>query len=205
MTNATVKTQKTVKSTNTVESLKDLGTSIGKNVVDSFQDLGRGMFDQAFGSFSPSHETQEHVDPNSAENQELNKKPLQREKNLFNYQAHHESTVITEQIKQLIAQIRQEIDYIKKADKALLNEVSDIQKISLESVSEKPGIYHVRFLEIVLRTLRLLREKIGESKTWMQALISKKKKRGSLFATRSKKSGTQYSLSQELSSARSVQ
>jgi len=36
-------------------------------------------------------------------------------------------------------------------------------------------------------------------------MVSKKKKRGSLFAVRSKKAGTQYSMSQELSNARSVQ
>jgi hypothetical protein len=70
---------------------------------------------------------------------------------------------------------------------------------------EKPGIYHVRFLEIIVNVLRALRAKINESSTWMQALTSKKKKRGSLFAVRAKKKGTQYSLSQELSSARSVQ
>lgn len=200
------KSQNTSKSSNTIETLKNLGSSVAQNAVDSFKDLGAGMIDQMFGGFAPESSKEDNAYDNlNDKDQNKNKPSLQRERNLFNYQSHHETTVVTEQIKQLVEQIKQEIDCIKKADKSLLNEVADIQKISMESVSEKPGIYHIRFLEIVLRTLRLLRAKIGESKTWMQALISKKKKRGSLFAARSKKSGTQYSLSQEISSSRSVQ
>ncbi|MFN3393664.1 MAG: DUF5660 family protein, partial [Candidatus Thermochlorobacter sp.] len=34
------------------------------------------------------------------------------------------------------------------------------------------------FLEVVLNILRALRAKVGESKTWLQAMMSKKKKRG---------------------------
>lgn len=200
------KSQNTSKSANTLETLKNLGSSVAQNTADSFKDMGTGMIDQLFGGFSPdSNKDYDSLEAQNKQTQNENKPTLQREKNLFNYQAHHESTVVTEQIKRLVEQIKQEIEYIKRADKALLNEVSDIQKISMESISQKPGVYHIRFLEIVLRTLRLLRAKIGESKTWMQALMSKKKKRGSLFAARSKKSGTQYSLSQEISSSRSVQ
>lgn len=200
------KSQNVSKNANTIETLKNLGSSVAQNTVDSFKDMGTGMIDQLFGGYDSNDENTE-TSPRSQDklSQNADKPSLQRERNLFNYQTHHENTVVTEQIKRLVEQIKQEIEFIKKADKALLNEVSDIQKISMESVSEKPGVYHIRFLEIVLRTLRLLRAKIGESKTWMQALISKKKKRGSLFASRSKKSGTQYSLSQELSSSRSVQ
>lgn len=200
------KSQNTSKSANTLETLKNLGSSVAQNTADSFKDMGTGMIDQLFGGYADQEESyDEQIEKLRKPQQKENKPSLQRERNLFNYQAHHENTVVTEQIKRLVEQIKQEIEYIKKADKALLSEVSDIQKISMESISQKPGVYHIRFLEIVLRTLRLLRAKIGESKTWMQALMSKKKKRGSLFAARSKKSGTQYSLSQEISSSRSVQ
>ena len=101
--------------------------------------------------------------------------------------------------------IKREIDFLKKDNSGLMNEVKDVEKLTLNSLPEKPGIYHIRFLEIVLNLVRHLRAKVGESRTWMEALVSKKKKRGSLFAARSKKSGTQYSLSQELQNARSVQ
>lgn len=131
--------------------------------------------------------------------------PMKKEFSLFSYQEYYEKELVKKQIKELIEQIKKEIELIKKADKSLLTQVSDIENIAVEQLPEKPGIYHIRFLEIVLRILQSLRQKIGESKTWLSAMISRKKKRGSLFLSLSKKKGTQYSLSQELQSARSVQ
>lgn len=136
------------------------------------------------------------------------KKPTssqRREFSLFNYQQYYELEIVKKEIKQLTEAIRKEIEFIKKADSTLIQEVKDIQKLSLESLPEKPGIYHIRFFEIILSILRTLRAKIGESRTWLQAMVSKRKKRGSLFVVRSKKKGTLYSLSQELQTARSVQ
>lgn len=192
---------------NTLESFKDFGTSTAKNLGNSMKDLGTGMLDQLFGGYV-DHDQDNQEAPkeqmNQGKEQKLSSK-AKKEANIFNYNEYHESVLVRREISQLVEQIRKEIQYLRKADKSLLNEVKDIEKIALESLPEKPGVYHVRFLEIVLRTLQMLRAKIGESKTWMQALMSKKKKRGSLFAVRSKKAGTQYSLSQELSTARSVQ
>lgn len=193
---------------NPVESFKDFGTSTAKNLGTSMKDLGTGMLDQLFGGYVDNSENnleaQRDVMNKSSNEQKLSPKG-KKEASIFNYNEYHESVLVRREIQQLVEQIRKEIQYLKKADRSLLNEVKDIEKIALESLPEKPGVYHIRFLEIVLRTLQMLRAKIGESKTWMQALMSKKKKRGSLFAVRSKKAGTQYSLSQELSTARSVQ
>lgn len=195
------------KSINPLESIKDLSGSIGQGTVDSLRDIGSGVLDQLLGMQNGSEgesTNQEHEQKPVEQLKEAQKK-IQKEANLFNYQNHHENVIVREQVKQLIEQIRQEVQYIKKADKSLLNEVKDIEKFTLETISEKPGIYHVKFLEIVLRILRSVRMKVGESRTWLQAMVSKKKKRGSLFASRSKKQGTAYSMSQELSNARSIQ
>lgn len=163
-----------------------------------------GMLDQLFGGYRQENKAENEA-PATEKHEKGTSTKGKKEANIFSYQEYHESVMVKQEIRQLVEAIRQEIKYLQKADKSLMNEVKDIEKIAINSLPEKPGIYHVRFLEIVLRTLRLLREKVGESKTWMQALVSKKKKRGSLFASRSKKSGTQYSMSQELSTARSVQ
>lgn len=182
-----------------VKTTKGKKNPVNNNPLEAFKDFGQspdsGIFDRLMGNYS--NEVQ--VEPGSK------KTSIKTEFSLFNYQEHYENRVIKDQIQKLTEAIKQEIEMIKKADKSLLNDINDIQKISLDSLPDNPGIYHVRFLEIVFNILKALRAKIGESKTWMQALISKKKKRGSLFASLSKKKGTQYSLSQELSSARSVQ
>lgn len=189
---------------NPVETLREISASMGKSTIDSLQSMGSGMLDQLLGINQPTPETEEQQKKQIEELQNQ-KKVLKKEANLFNYQSHHENVTVRQEIKHLLEQIRQEVQYIKKADASLMNEVRDIEKFTMDTLSEKPGVYHVKFLEIVLRILQSIRMKVGESRTWMSALMSKKKKRGSLFASRSKKQGTAYSMSQELSSSRSVQ
>lgn len=180
---------KTFKNQNTLETLKN--------------SRNNGILDQFFGNYDADY-PREDIFGWPKESAKISGKSRQ-EFSVFNYQNYYEKEIVRKEIKQLSEQITKEIEMIKKADKNLLQEVQDIQKLNLESLPEKPGIYHIRFFEIILSILRTLRAKIGESRTWLQAMISKKKKRGSLFAVRSKKQGTQYSLSQELQSARSIQ
>lgn len=170
-----------------------------QNTAESFNDQSSGLdqsslLEQLFGK--------NYKEEFSEKKQ---KQPQRKEFSIFNYNNYYEKEIVKKQIKELTEQIKKEVEYLKKADNALMAEVVDIEKITMESLPQKPGIYHVRFLEIVLRMLQTLREKVSESKTWLSAMINKKKKRGSLFASLSKKKGTQYSMSQELSSARSIQ
>lgn len=197
-----VKTQKYTEK-NPLESLRDLGTSAAKNTADAFGKIGGGMLDQFFGG-QDDHEDEIGNEFNFKK--EVSKgKSGKKEVKVFNYQEYYETTLIKKQIAELTEAIKKEIDMIKKADASLINDVRDVENLTLNGLPEKVGIYHIRFLELVLNILRTLRAKVGESRTWMSALMSKKAKRGSAFAVRSKKSGTQYSMSQELSNSRSVQ
>ena len=188
---------------NPLESLRDLGTSTAKNTADAFGKIGGGMLDQFFGG-NDDHED-DNFDSEFNFKKEVAKVGKKQEVKIFNYQEYYETTLIKKQIQELTDAIRKEIEMIKRADASLINDVKDVENLTINSLPEKPGIYHIRFLELVLNILRTLRAKVGESKTWLQALMSKKKKRGSAFVVRSKKSGTQYSMSQELSNSRSVQ
>lgn len=189
---------------NPLESLHDLGTSTAKNTADAFGKIGGGMLDQFFGG-QDDHEDDNIGSEFNFKKEASKAKGKKQEVKIFNYQEYYETTLIKKQIKELTDAIKKEIEMIKKSDSSLLNEIRDVEKLTINDLPEKPGIYHIRFLELVLNILRTLRAKVGESKTWLQALMSKKKKRGSLFVVRSKKQGTQYSMSQELSNSRSVQ
>lgn len=184
-----------------LEALRDLG----KGAANDIKKIGSGVFDQFFGSYDT--EDTDSNENNFNWNKETKSASSQKKQEfkLFNYTEYYEKELVKKQIKELTEQIKKEIEMIKKADASLLQEVRDVEQLTLNALPDKPGIYHIHFLEIVLSILRTLRAKVGESKTWLQALVSKKKKRGSLFMARSKKQGTQYSLSQELSNARSVQ
>ena len=166
-----------------------------KKVNSAFANMESGMFEQILKG--TGFETQDQKKP---------EQPQTRLEGgtLFSFQKIEEDRQI-EEIKELIKQIKQEVEMIKKADRALSSEVKDIEKVTFESLPERSGIYHVRVLEVFLKVLQDIRLKIGASKTWMEALMTKKARRGSLFASRSQKKGTQYSLSQEISTARSVQ
>lgn len=190
---------------NPLESLRDLGGSAAKNTADVFGKMGSGMLDQFFGGNNDNQEDDFGSEFNFNKKEAPKAKASKQEVKLFNYQEYYETTLIKKQIQELTDAIKKEIEMIKKSDASLLNEIKDVEKLTINDLPEKPGIYHIRFLELVLSILKTLRAKVGESKTWLQALMSKKKKRGSLFAVRSKKQGTQYSMSQELSNSRSVQ
>lgn len=171
-------------------------------IIDTLEKLSGSSSPRVdLGQFFGNYETNYRQEKRQEEKRDSISLKAKQEVRLFNYQ----EELVKKQIKELTELIKKEIELIKKANVTLLAEVSDISKITVESLPEKPGIYHVRFLELVLKILQALRAKVSESKTWLQALISRKKKRGSLFLFRSKKHGTQYSLSQELQTARSVQ
>lgn len=127
---------------------------------------------------------------------------------IFDLSRHQESVEKPKQIQeiqQLVEQIRQEVKTIKNQSEGLNAEVSQIEKVTLQALPDKVGVYHVRYLELILSFLQGLKAKVGEARTWLAAMQSKKAKRGSAFASNTKKKGTQYSQSQELSTARNVQ
>jgi len=156
--------------------------------------MGSGVLEQFFGQSVEGYQRKE-----------VKKRPTKQEFKLFDKREYDENESTSSQIKELMNQIKQEIEAVKKADSTLMSQVQEAERVSVESITENQGVYNIRFLQLIVSFLRTVRQKIGESSTWFEALKSKKKKRGSLFAHLSKKKGTQYSLSQELQSSRAVQ
>jgi len=193
--------QKTVSNQKKTNLIRKNNIEAGKNSFPTqgkaIKNPGAGFLDQIFGGYQETSLAQEKND--------FSPRTQRQEFSLFNYNQYYEKEVIKKEIKELTEQVRKEITLLKKAESSLLNDVKDIEKLSVEQLPEKPGIYHLRFLEVVLTILRALRAKVGESRTWLQAFVSKRKKRGSLFMSLSKKKGTQFSLSQELQATRAVQ
>lgn len=130
--------------------------------------------------------------------------PRRQEFTVFSQREHYESNVKPQEIEQLMSEVRREVQDIKARNQSVISEVEEVERHTLQSIPEKPGIYHVRFLELILQFLRGLKQKVGEANTWLEAMQSKRAKRGSAYTARSKKKGTQYSMSQELQTARNV-
>ncbi len=133
------------------------------------------------------------------------KLPFRTEFTIFNRSADFETRVRPNEINQLLQEIRQEVKSVARSSDAIASQIKGVEKLTLDNFTSKPGVYHARFLEFILKYLRDVRKKVAEAGTWIEAMQSKKAKRGSLFTKRAKKQGTAYSMSQEHSVARSTQ
>lgn len=190
---------------NPIETLADLGSSSIKKTAQEIGGIATGVFDQFLGD--DNYVDYEHA--TAKREQRKSEQPKKKEaKPIFRFHEHHENYTVKQEIveiQQLIEQVKQEIKMIKQQNQSMLAEVKDVEKLTLSSSKESSKPYDSSFLEVILSLLRTIRLKIGESSTWLQAMVSKRKKRGSAFAVRSKQQGTQYSLSQELQVTRNVQ
>src|SRR3989338_6514472 len=128
-------------------------------------------------------------------------------KTVFHLNTHNETIErpqLINEIQAKIQEIQAEVKDLKAHSEGLTADIEQVERAALQALPEKPGVYHVRYLELLLQFLRGIKAKVGEARTWMAAMQSKKAKRGSAFVARSKKMGTQYSMSQELQASRNV-
>lgn len=190
---------------NPIETITDLGSSSLRQTAQELGGIAGGVFDQFMGEsdfYDDEHEAPTKEQHKAEHGKKKESKPV------FRFHEHHENNTVKQEIveiQQLIEQVKQEIKMIKQQNQAMLAEVKDVEKLTLGSSQESSMPYDASFLGVILSLLRTIRLKIGESNTWLQAMVSKRKKRGSAFAVRSKDKGTQYSLSQELQVTRNVQ
>ncbi len=188
--------------TDALEMLKSMPAGVAKTTLQTFGDIGAGMGQDMLDTFlGAGVQENNEKSPKNSEHAPGNFQKKVEFKRLYDFQAESEKNTI----KELLKKIHDEIHALKQANSSLAQEVKDIEKVTLSSADEKPGVYHIRFLELVLSFIQTLKAKVNESSTWLQAIQSKKKKRGSAFAVRSKKSGTSYSQSEEHKLVRSTQ
>ncbi len=190
----------------TMPTSKKQSSSRKKNPLEKTyeDDFDPKFFDQLFGSQSKGT-PQEKRPTSMAREEKKHPLPQRKEFTIFARETYSENYEIPKQIEQLSDEVRRAMKQLKQTQKSLDHQILQAEKQTLEIAPQKGGIYHVHFLEKLLSFIQLMQSKVGEAKTWLSAMQSKKKKRGSAFAVRSKQKGTQYSLSQELSTARAVQ
>lgn len=92
---------------------------------------------------------------------------------------------------QKIEEIRQELNLLVKTIKEVDFEVEK----AVMQIPVNPGVYHVRFLERIKILLKMIREKLEDSRTWLK--VSKSKKSQRRYWNMYKKRGTSFGLSNE--------
>lgn len=203
---------------NPLETLGEFGTSSAREVVKSAADIGRGVFEEMMGVHGESNEHEqidfEHNEALAPTKVDMARGRLrahleQQPKQLFNYVEHTELVTNQQEIRELTAYLREElkrsVEVLKAENAQFADEVKDAEKIVMQDLPENPTLYDLSFVEVLVQLMQSLIMEVRESRTWLGALTGKKSKRGSLFASRSKKQGTAYSMSQELQITRNTQ
>ena len=118
-------------------------------------------------------------------------------------QVHYQEQVVFNQKNE---QTQNQIKSIQEELKGLASSVKNLDKEidkAIEQIPVKPGIYHVNFLEKVRQSIFLLKKRVEDASTWLEAFNQKSAKKHGYW-NQFKKSGTQWSLSNERNVATSV-
>lgn len=103
-----------------------------------------------------------------------------------------------QKLAQQIESVRHELKAIAASIQSLNKEIGN----AVEAVPVNPGIYHANFFERLRSVLKVLREQIDDSRSWLTMHSDRKQKKG--YWGMYKKHGTTFGLSNERSLATSA-
>ena len=135
---------------------------------------------------------------NNQKEQDLVQKKFERLK-----QVHYQEQVVFNQKQQ---ETKTQIKSIQEELKGLASSVKNLDKEidkAIEQIPVKPGVYHINFLEKIKQAIILLKKRVEDASTWLEAFNQKSAKKHAYWH-QFKKSGTQFSQSGERYVATSV-
>lgn len=95
-------------------------------------------------------------------------------------------------------ELKTKIEAVRNELKALSTSISSLNSEIRKAVQESPvdpGLYHLNYFERLLAVLKLMRQQIEESRTWLTMWSTRKKQR--MYWRMYKKHGTTFGLSHE--------
>jgi len=179
---------------NILESIRGLGGGIAGSSADAGKNIARDVFSSLTGGA-----IYQELKPNQSVEFASNQK-RETEVSMVRAQELHSARIREEQtrvVKQLEA-VRQELKALAQSVKNLHQEIT---KAVLET-PVAPGVYHVNFFELLQSYIRVLKEQVDDSRTWLAAWFTRRKKQG--YWGMYKKHGTSFGLSGERTIATSA-
>jgi predicted RNase H-like nuclease (RuvC/YqgF family) len=137
-----------------------------------------------------------------SKNSQEEEKTLQKRFERIQQVHYQEQVVFNQKNEQTQSQIKSIQEELKGLASSVKNLDKEIDK-AIEQIPVKPGIYHVNFLEKVRQAIFLLKKRVEDASTWLEAFNQKSAKKHGYW-NQFKKSGTQWSLSNERNVATSV-
>jgi len=187
---------------NTLESLKDIGTSTAKQMREEAGKLPGDFMEQLFGVPQiPKNVSGEIAIGESIEMQEIlsgkhEELVMLRKQEVFERRLLEEERVRVEkktnELRMQLTAIREEILIIATRTEGLAKET----EIAAMQAPVEPGLYHVIFFEKLLEFIKSFRKKIEEASVWLHS-VNKRTAKKNAWGARYKKYGAKYLLSGE--------
>jgi len=195
-----IKTQKTVRRTNVLEALREIGSNTANSIKnDVISETSKGILGQMFGQNLKENKYSAEITPGESlnfkdlyagkheENLRL-KQQLVLERNLTNEEKAR-STEKTNELRVRLQALMQELLTLAKSTQGLGEEV----EIATMQAPAQPGIYHLIFFEKLLDFVKSFRKKIDYASVWLQSSNKRAEKKN--FWAMYKKKGSSFLLS----------
>lgn len=183
---------------NPAEVVKDTVVSVAKTTTDEIGQIGSKAMEQILGTGQKTvsgeiklgqtvemkandEEMQVVATPNRIETREL-----------YN----REEIKTNQEIQMLLKNLKEEVIRLQETSDSMAKEAT---VVTIKGVVS-PGKYHINFLKWLITSIRDLRKKVGESRTWLNTFMAKKNKKN--FWDMSSKHGSSFSQSFERTSDR---
>jgi hypothetical protein len=182
----TPKKSQTTHNDSVLESLRTLGSGVGKTVA---KDVTGRVASDALASLLGQDSNQGEVRPDRSIDFQKERGAWGRRPEMQTRAPYVEQTEL--HLKEQIEAVRSELKALASSIKSLN---TDIQR-SIAETPVDPGVYHKNFFERLRSILMTLREQVDDSRTWLSLSNTRKQKRG--YWGMYKKHGTTFGLSNE--------
>lgn len=172
-----------------LESLRSLGSGVGKTIAkDVTGKVATSALSSLFGGPAPQ---QGEMRPNNPIN-------MSRERAPFPGFRRPELQPRAPYVAPVEIHLKEQIEAIRAELKSLSESIKSLDSEVQKAVSEAPvtpGIYHKNFFERLRTVIKLMREQVEDSRTWLSLYSNRKQKKG--YWGSYKKHGTSFGLSNE--------
>ena len=194
------KTQKTIRRTNVLEALRDIGNSTADSLKkDVISESSKSILEQMFGQYPKESKHSAQINPGESldfkelytgkheENLKL-RQQIALERNLANEEKAR-SAQKTGELRVQLQALMQELLTLAKSTQGLGEEV----EVATMQAPAQPGIYHIIFFEKLLDFVKSFRKKIDSASVWLQSSNKRAEKKN--YWAMYKKKGSSFLLS----------
>ncbi|MGB9911080.1 MAG: DUF5660 family protein [Microgenomates group bacterium] len=176
----------------TTDSFLEALRELGKDIQNSATEAGKGLIEEAKNQLTGKGEIYPNQPKTFQEEKEPFVSPIRPEFTL----SQQEKVLWNQEKQQVQIQIKAILEELKRLAQATQNLTKEVQVAASQPPPVEPGKYHLSFFEKLRETLKLLRQRVENSVTWLQAFNQRKKIRNYYWA-QVRKAGTKFMLSQE--------